>query len=40
VHGVETVVVSPLQKVVSAPLAVAGSLTSRLYLRRGRKRNA
>jgi predicted acylesterase/phospholipase RssA len=37
-HGVETVVVSPLRKIVSAPLAVFGGLGSQLYLRHGRKR--
>jgi predicted acylesterase/phospholipase RssA len=37
-RGAETVVVSPLRKIVSAPLAVVGGLASRLYLRHGRRR--
>jgi predicted acylesterase/phospholipase RssA len=37
-HAADRVVVSPVRKVVSAPVAVAGAVGSRLYLRWGRRR--
>jgi hypothetical protein len=37
-RGAGTLVVSPLRKIVSAPIALGGAIGSRLYLRAGRRK--